>query len=71
MTMELLFNLHVLGLQHADPLFLVALIDFFIHGFFLHDLLGDVERLARTFPVEHGSTVGRLQASIETAVLSP
>jgi len=69
--MELLFNLHVLGLQHADTLFLVTLINFFVHGFFLDDLLGDMERLARTFPVEHRSTVGRFQASIETAILAP
>ena len=43
MAVELLFNLQVLSLQHADTLLCVALVDFLIHGFSLDNLLGDVK----------------------------
>jgi hypothetical protein len=58
-AVELLFDLHVLSLQHADTLLCVALVDFFIHGFSFDNLLGDVKALACAFLVQHRGPIGR------------
>jgi len=71
MTMELLFDLHVLRLQHANTLLLIAFIDFFVHGLFLNNLLGDVECLAGALLMQHRSPVGGLYPCIQAAVLPP
>jgi hypothetical protein len=60
MAVELLLNLHVLGLQHANPLFGISLINFFVHGFPFDNLLGDVKALAGAFLVQHRGPIGRL-----------
>lgn len=64
MVFELVFDLLVLALEHENAFFLVSLIDFFIHGFFLNNLLSDVEGLARALLMQHRSPVCRFQAGI-------
>lgn len=57
-------------MQHAGALLLVSVIDFFVHGFFLNDVFGDVERSAGAFLVQHGCSVGGFQTGIEAAVFA-
>lgn len=64
MATELLFDLQVLSLQHADALLLIPFVNLLIHGFILDDLLRDVEGFASALFVEHGGTVCGLEASI-------
>lgn len=68
--MELSFQLSGVSFEEGEAFLLITLIYFFIHGFFLDDLLGDVERLAGTLLVEHRGSVCRFESRIETAILA-
>lgn len=57
LAVELVFDLHVLRLQHPDAFLLVPLVDFFVHGLFLDNVLGDVETFASALLVQHGCPV--------------
>lgn len=51
LAIELFLDLHVLSLQHANAFLLVPLVDLFVHGLFLDDILGDVQALPGTLLV--------------------
>lgn len=52
LTVQLLLNLHVLGLQHADAFLLIPLIELLVHGLFFDDFSTHVEPFAGAFVVE-------------------
>lgn len=69
--MELGFQLGGVSSEECETFLLITLVYFLVHGFFLDDLLGDVESLAGTLLVEHRGSVCRFESCIEAAIFAP
>ncbi|KAL3710135.1 hypothetical protein TMatcc_003927 [Talaromyces marneffei ATCC 18224] len=69
--MELSFQLSGVGFEEGETFLLITLIYFLVHGFFLNNLLGDMESLAGTLLVEHRGSVRRFEPCIKTAIFAP
>lgn len=70
-AMELGFQLSGVSFEECEAFLLITLIYFLVHGFFLNNLLGDLESLAGTLLMENRGSVCRFESCIETAIFAP